>query len=400
MIIKYLTLATILIINVSVALSQVTIGNTEAPVEGALLQLKNIDGKTNGEANSTKSLGLPRVALINRFLLDPMITSATTTDKDIHIGLLVYNTTDKTLEPASACDAIPDWNSFIEKGLNVWNGTEWICLGSEVDYTTDTPPGWIDESVKFVKDHEGNRYPVRKFGDAGVFMLENLRTTSPVDNYRNINIAIGGCCGGSTIGNSNWRYSYPSAPDSNGVYPSATDDTFFKKYPNMGLRYNGYLAFYKETGAVIQGMCPTGWHIPSLSEFNSMINEIIRLENAGDNSGVDSSIKNKVYDFRWGNTRCLPEDPNSNSDFRGASKLPYKGGMAMLWNGSNSVSGQKEYGTLSVFWVNVGGKAGIVYIRPNESSGKWVSEQIPDTSYSFQYSIRCMKNNDDLSDLE
>jgi len=63
---------------ISIALSQVTIGNTEKPVEGALLQLKNIDRKTNGEANSTKGLMLPRVLIKDINKLDPVVFSSGT----------------------------------------------------------------------------------------------------------------------------------------------------------------------------------------------------------------------------------------------------------------------------------------------------------------------------------
>jgi len=420
MIYKHLTIAVILITNVSLAFSQVTIGNNEPPAEGALLQLKNINSITNGGVNSTKGLMLPRVELKNKFTLDPIDSE---TDKEKYTGLWVYNVTDKALEPIDACEAIPDWNNFIEKGIQVWNGEQWISLGSDVDDTNMSPPGWTSPDVKYLDDKDGNRYPVKKFGNAGVWMLENLRVTSPV-NYT-YTIDIYGCCDALASSKSLYRYSFPSPPNSDGTYPLGTDDTFFKKYPNIGLRYSPKLATNDERPTfdsagniitTIQGICPNGWHLPSLTEFNLLISEISRLGNAGDydNAGTIQSQMNGVSPDRWGATQCVPESPLV--DYRGASQLPYKGGLAILWAGANSPTGStlvqngsKEYGTLAVYWLINEGKYTTnpdpneypyrnIYVRPTYT--QWKTDAQNKINTNIQYSVRCMKDNTDMSDLK
>lgn len=90
---------------------QVAIGLTEAPVKGAVLQLKTIEG--DNLVNSTLGLGLPRVNLTDEAQLYPMFD--TNYDKTIedpkHIGLVVYNlNTIGKLSP----------------GAYVWNGYRWL----------------------------------------------------------------------------------------------------------------------------------------------------------------------------------------------------------------------------------------------------------------------------------
>lgn len=394
--------------------AQVTIGSTELPVPGAILDLKE---NSNLGSNATKGLGFSRVNLVSRFQLDPCVELATDEQKNAHKGLIVYNMTDKALEPVNACEPVPDWDNFIEKGLHVWDGDQWGALEG-VDYDSKTtPPGWASEDVKYLIDKDNNRYPVRKFGDAGVWMLENLRVTSPVENYRNVAIDIYGCCEAQSGSMSKYRYSFPSPPDAAGVYPTSSDDTFFKKYPNIGLRYSADLAFYGElptfdaAGNVtkhVQGICPVGWHIPTLIEFRLVISEISRLANAGlyDEAGVVPSQMTGVDSQRWSATRCLPNDIVEDTSFRGASQTPYKGGFAILWAGANSpMPGSKEYGTLAVFWlVNdpISGNVSSnpyrnIYLRPSYTS--WLTDQqaLPST---LQYSVRCKKDNDNMSDLE
>lgn len=81
---------------------QVTIGSGQPPLAGALLDLKQ-DGTT------TKGLGLPKVALSAVNQLEPCATT-NSVNKDSHVGLLLYNTTNS----APLCE-----------GIYVWNGDEW-----------------------------------------------------------------------------------------------------------------------------------------------------------------------------------------------------------------------------------------------------------------------------------
>ncbi len=99
--------------------AQVTIGETEAPVNGALLQLKNIANINGAEINANKGLALPRVSLASKTALYPMFTThadtLNTVYKKNHTGLMVYNT-NRCLTKNEGKDG---------RGIWIWDGTMW-----------------------------------------------------------------------------------------------------------------------------------------------------------------------------------------------------------------------------------------------------------------------------------
>jgi hypothetical protein len=96
--------------------AQVNIGTVELPADGAMLQLKSITGATSGGKNAEEGLLLPRVALISHTSLEPAVTGATDEEMKEHTGLVVYNLTEDT---------------YLTKGLAVWNGTQWSCIRNQ-----------------------------------------------------------------------------------------------------------------------------------------------------------------------------------------------------------------------------------------------------------------------------
>lgn len=112
---------------------QVTLGIGEVPISGALLQLKEKneeDGKNAGYVNSSKGLGLPRVALRERDQLFPMFDGNTSykdensfkQEEDAkHKGLLVYNIS--TTPPTGVV-----WED-LKPGVFVWDGQYWSPIG-------------------------------------------------------------------------------------------------------------------------------------------------------------------------------------------------------------------------------------------------------------------------------
>lgn len=104
--------------------AQVTIGEGEEPVGGALLQLKNKLNINDERANATKGLALPRVDLTSRTDLFPMYNSdgaggyqnhSKTAEDPRHAGLMVYNLSTE--------------NDF-EEGIYVWDGEKWMPMQS------------------------------------------------------------------------------------------------------------------------------------------------------------------------------------------------------------------------------------------------------------------------------
>lgn len=109
---------------------QVTIGMGAEPNPESLLQLKNTEQTTEGGPNADKGLKLPCVLLTKKTALYPMLENNPQYENqkeefDLqHIGLIVYNTEENIGE-------------LLCKGVNVWNGKEWMCLINETKYTTD-----------------------------------------------------------------------------------------------------------------------------------------------------------------------------------------------------------------------------------------------------------------------
>jgi hypothetical protein len=103
--------------------AQVTIGSTENPAAGTLLQLKERLGVANDAANATKGLAFPRVALSHKNDLRPMFASgASTAQKLSHTGLVVFN----TYAGVSSDDAAFNFR----KGLYVWSEGQWNSIAT------------------------------------------------------------------------------------------------------------------------------------------------------------------------------------------------------------------------------------------------------------------------------
>lgn len=127
----------LLLFSVTMAYSQVTIGSSEAPAKGALLQLKDgTKDATNPLLNAKAGLKLPRVHLIDLNNLYPMFeangaeykigttTYSKATEDETHTGLLVYNK-NKCVDGG-------------QQGLYVWDGTQWQLVGGERKAFTPT----------------------------------------------------------------------------------------------------------------------------------------------------------------------------------------------------------------------------------------------------------------------
>lgn len=126
---KMLSLVLFLVLTLTVD-AQVTIGLDEAPVQGALLQLKN-QQNTVDKVNSTKGLMLPRVNLspsasaasvtIDEKLKKSLGLSSTITLNAIdHAGLMVYNINTETF-----MSEIAFAENKICPGVYVWSGAQW-----------------------------------------------------------------------------------------------------------------------------------------------------------------------------------------------------------------------------------------------------------------------------------
>ena len=123
--------------------------------------------------------------------------------------------------------------------------------GTQLSYTTPAACG-----TEPITDADGNTYHAIQIGNQ-CWMAENLRTTK----YANDSTIQQGTSTSSTV--AYWYY-----PDSN----AANKATY-------GLLYNwkaviGYDASSSDMPSGVQGICPTGWHLPSDSEWTVLLNYV------------------------------------------------------------------------------------------------------------------------------
>ena len=137
---------------------QVTIGSGVNPNSGSLLDLKENDAPG---ANSKRGLLFPRVELEDITKLDPCVSSSEleANDKNLHIGLLVYNVTDRPED--GLCP-----------GIYVWEGNNWTRIPEPCIKPTDpvdpdliyspnsyfVSPGGVSEDIPIAKAYLVSEY--------------------------------------------------------------------------------------------------------------------------------------------------------------------------------------------------------------------------------------------------
>lgn len=289
MLIKVLIFA-LLLIPTTASFAQVTIGSPNDPSIGAILDLKE-QNSTTGGVTSTRGLGLPRVNLSNPNALIPMFESVSganyvkgsetfnknTTDQR-HVGLVVYNT-NKCLSHTGK----------IEGGMYVWDGDQWQSLSN----------GIYKNGVYEMQDNrDGETYLAGSFGSAGEWLLENIRYI-PADSSIIVSRLSDNLLPAAQRETAK-RYFYPQLDAQNGGSGTETNVANISTWNKaQGVLYSYSAATMGAQDAVlveqgqanttstpgpnevensplwpIQGICPSGWHLPSDREWNMLEKEI------------------------------------------------------------------------------------------------------------------------------
>lgn len=195
-----------------------------------------------------------------------------------------------------------------------------------------------------IKDVDGNTYGTVKIGEQW-WMAENLKVT----RYRN----------GEVIANVEDKNSW--ADLNTGAYCiNETDSTYSKNY---GLLYNWYAVNDP------RGLPPEGWHVPSDSEWQELVNFLGGLDVAG----AKLKIKGTSY---W-------QIPNS-----GATN---ESGFSALPGGYRNYNGQFSYiSKLAYFWSS---SSASLYDALYWSLG-YGSPGIAKSDYPMRsgFSVRCVKD--------
>ena len=203
------------------------------------------------------------------------------------------------------------------------------AYGNEVSFTT----------LQTVTDIDGNTYNTVQIGNQ-VWMSENLKTT----RYRNGGL-ITNAWSNSTTGA--WSY-YDNDETNNAIY---------------GKLYNWYTT---------QGdtLCPTGWHVPNNTEWNTLTTYLGGVETAGTVMKDTSTL--------W-NVAIIPSPGTNTSGF---SALP---------GGYRNNDGSFNYiNILAYFWSNTEHDSSLAWFRYlNENSGNVIRYY---NNKSFGGAVRCLRD--------
>ena len=401
------------------AYGQLTIGSTDSPVSGAILELKET-------GTTTKGLGLPRVQLTSLAIPSGETSLATTIDGATgtwdavkHVGLVVYNMNKCVLGSTA--------------GIHVWDGSAWIPL----------IPLERSPEVYEVPDNRDPSNPdvylARKFGAAGHWMLENMRYIDPMmtakagDGSNNVTDKYytypGGDAANPDVAPSTWRKQF-------GLFYSFSAATLGQQDSESRLQGQGDADQATLDGNTnsIQGICPPDWHIPSDAEWNELEKELYNSANLYSQFSSSDLPFQAVYaaplsttlygwDDRWeGNGTTNENNPNSGiiapAGYRGStdtskghglairSECPPTGSTLGVTNGrslSSEEGGFDAYLTGLAFGgsiYNYGGYSGFWTASANGTTRAWC-RVLQRTSQSvvrylnlrhYMYSVRCKKN--------
>ena len=206
-------------------------------------------------------------------------------------------------------------------------------------YSNQQYPSTAHVIRKAVTDIDGNIYDAVQIGDQ-VWMAENLRTTRYAD--------------GTEIPLSpdfNWSIvnPYRSAPGSN-----QSNEENMGNVARWGYLYNWAAAMHKrdiyDSPSGIQGICPDGWHVPSVTEWDNLYSYLRTQPEYI--SGNDSFNVAKSLSATWGwrtsiddTTDCDTNTPGNNPSANNAT------GFSALPAGYAGYAGFGGFGTVAVFWT-------------------------------------------------
>ncbi|MBQ7489637.1 MAG: hypothetical protein IJT51_03860 [Bacteroidales bacterium] len=209
-----------------------------------------------------------------------------------------------------------------------------------------------------VTDYDGNVYSTVQIGTQ-CWMRDNLRTT---------HYAGGGSLTLSSNYNTSTAYYY---------YPGNLQENV----AIYGLVYNWPAVMNGSSSTdngQVQGVCPSGWHVPTNSEWTTLINNVQAVSDnwcSNNSSYIAAALS---ADYGWTNSyyssSCVPGNPNVTFNQSGFSALP-----------------AYSIGYSACFWSSYQYNTSNAYYRGIYAYSTTVTSSY--TSKATKYSVRCIKNN-------
>jgi uncharacterized protein (TIGR02145 family) len=236
----------------------------------------------------------------------------------------------------------------------------------------------------FVKDAEGNSYVAAKFGAAGCWMTQNLRSTRN-DVYTDLT------ANRNAGTNASLKYYW---------YPNNSQATF-NAHPEYGLLYTWAAATGRTSSAneantahtQYQGICPTGWHLPSDYEWNQL-EEVIAKDatNAYSTTGATTweTSYSTATSYRGAHGQKMKSTTIVSGSTNGTSNARNANGFDALLVGGMSSGSLANYGTYAYFCSSSSNDSTNAWYRYLYSSNTGMNRYSND-KYNMR-SVRCKKN--------
>jgi uncharacterized protein (TIGR02145 family) len=310
----------------------------------------NSDGTSYGEEKSFTTLvgPLSSVSIIDRCVGEGVINVTCTcwvSDDNYPVtarGICWNTSSDPTLDDEHTTDGSGS-GTFISEVKNIPANTDiyvsaystndgGTTYSGSIRLNTYNKDGQACMSGATVSDRDGNTYNTVQIGEQ-CWMKENLKTTKYADGT---SIAQG-----STTSFDVAYWYYPDNNESNKV--------------TYGLLYNWKAvmgtAFSSNTNpSGVQGICPTGWHVPSVDEWNQLTDYVSSRCQYRCNPSVGYIAKALASSMGWESSTktCAVGNVQSENNATGFSALPAGGfgdnytpfgGSAYYWSATELYSG-------------------------------------------------------------
>jgi uncharacterized protein (TIGR02145 family) len=382
-------MTSLLLLTVSISVSaQARIGGTDSPRTDIVLDLNATDAVNNG----AKALALPRVALTSTQLPAPLT--------DFVEGMFVYNT-------ATAGDVTP--------GNYYSDGASWIRVGAEA--YPSAPPVPIDSCGGTNKLSEATatilskEYYIATFGTAGCWMTENLREVPKGSDGADVVRSRANAY-------DKQYYSWPSA-----IAKGDGLDTTSTKY---GYLYNwaaamdikgdtrlapwnvdmGYGTPNANDWQKWQGICPSGWHLPSDYEWSVLEQEIAEDELQKYSTNTEGVSYGTAVEYNSTGMRYTTQNAAglsrklrptmriwSGNYPMGDSKSPTEGGFYALPAGSLYMSEANSSLGVSAYWWSSSSSTDVYgYTRVLGVAISYGVSRYDSRTKTYFMSVRCKKN--------
>lgn len=214
--------------------------------------------------------------------------------------------------------------------------------------------------ISTITDVDGNNYNTVHIGQQ-CWMAENLRTTKYADST-DISLGIIGGSSNTTA----YRY-YPNGD-------SINVNNYGYLYNWQAVKHNSSPSSSNPSG--VQGICPTGWHVPSNAEWTQLITYVSNQSQYVCGSDSTYIAKSLASTTGWNNSTisCAVGNTPSDNNATGFSAVPagyLSSGVYFYWFGSSVMLWSSTlFGDDAVWYLNIDANSTKVlqYYATNTSS--------------------------------